>query len=147
MDTNRNVAPERLTDEELRGLLEAAHIIAVVGLSDDPWRPSYGVATYLQHQGYRIIPVNPEITEVLGERAYPDLASVPFDVDIVDLFRRPAVVGAHVDQAIAKGTKLIWMQLGVYDSAAAQRARATGIPVVSNRCLKIDHARLIGSNG
>jgi predicted CoA-binding protein len=111
-------------------------------LSDDPSRPSYGVAHYLQQQGYRIIPVNPEITEVLSERSYPDLASVPETVDIVNLFRRSTFVSGHVDEVIGKGAKLIWMQLGVRDEAAAQRARAAGISVVMNRCLAVEHGRL-----
>ena len=136
-------APSVATDDEVRQALATARVIAVIGLSDNVERPSYGVAQYLQQQGYRIIPVNPEVSSVLGEQAYPDLQSVPEPVDIVDIFRRSAVVGAHVDEVIAKGAKLIWMQLGVRDDAAAQRARAAGIPVITNRCIAVEHNRLV----
>lgn len=139
--------PTVLDDDAIRELLQKAQVIAVVGLSDDPARPSYGVARYLQQHGYRIIPVNPEITEVLGERSYPDLASVPGQIDIVNLFRRSSAVSGHVDEVIGKGAKLIWMQLGVRDEAAAQRARSAGIPVVMNRCLAVDHGDLFGRAG
>lgn len=132
-------------DETVRRLLQHARTIAIVGLSDSPARPSYGVARYLQEHGYRIIPVNPGIQEVLGERAYPDLRSVPERIDIVDLFRRSEYVAAHVDEAIARGdVQLIWMQIGVRDAHAARRARAAGIEVVMNRCLKVFHRYLIG---
>lgn len=129
--------------DRIRQMLEEAMVIAVVGLSSNPARASFGVARYLQSQGYRIVPVNPGEREVLGERAYPDLRSIPFDVDIVDLFRRSEFVRAHVDEAIAKGAKLIWMQPGVHDQAAAERARNAGIMVVMNRCLAVEHRRLI----
>jgi uncharacterized protein len=131
-------------DETLRGLLQAARTIAVVGLSNDRYRPSYGVAKYLQSQGYRIIPVNPSIDEALGERAYPDLLSVPESIDIVDIFRRSEYVGPHVDEAIQRGdARLIWMQVGVWNSAAARRAREAGLAVVMSRCLMVDHRRLM----
>ena len=106
--------------------------IAVVGISDKSWRASHYVAEYLQEQGYRIIPVNPSLDEVLGERAYPSLRSVPEPVDMVDIFRRPEFVGAIVDEAIEIGAKYVWMQDGVVDEEAAVRARAAGIPVVMN---------------
>jgi predicted CoA-binding protein len=140
---DRHSIPTVLGDDTIRELLQTARVIAGVGLSDDPARPSYGVARYLQQQGYRIIPVNPEITEVLGERSYPNLASVPEQVDIVNLFRRSAFVGGHIDEVIDKGARLVWMQLGVRDEAAAQRARAAGIPVVISRCLAVEHGRLL----
>lgn len=130
-------------DDRMRRALEQARVIAVVGLSTDQFRPSYGVARYLQQSGYRIIPVNPNITEVLGERAYPDLRSVPFPVDLIDLFRRSSEVGPHVDEAITKGVQTIWMQLGVRDNAAAERARAAGIAVVMSRCIAVEHGRLM----
>ena len=131
------------TDEQLKQTLKEAKTIAVVGLSDDPLRPSYGVAKYLQDRGYRIIPVNPKCTYILGEKVYPDLLSIPFDIDIVDVFRRPSAVAAHVDEAIRKGTKLIWLQLGIRNDEAAQEAREAGIDVVQDRCLKIEHMRLV----
>ena len=131
-------------DADVRAALEASRVIAVVGLSNDRGRPAYGVARYLQAQGYRIIPVNPGEREVLGEQAYPDLESVPEPIDIVDLFRRSSAVSGHVDETIRKGAQLIWYQLGVHDAAAAERARAAGIAVVENRCIAVEQGRLIG---
>ena len=133
-----------MDDETLRQALIGARNIAVVGLSDRPSRPSYGVARYLKEQGYRIIPVNPNITEVFGEKAYPDLTSVPDAIDLVDIFRRSSQVGPVVDEAITKGVQTIWMQLGIVDEAAAARARAAGITVIMNRCTLIEHRRLVG---
>ncbi len=130
----------------IKQIFAQARTVAVVGLSDNPWRPSYGIARYLQAEGYRIFPVNPEITEVLGEPAYPDLASVPEPIDIVNIFRRSSAVSAHVDEIIEKGAKLIWMQLGVRDAAAAERARAAGIPVVMNRCIAVEHRRMLSTS-
>ena len=133
-----------MDDETLRQALIGARNVAVVGLSDRPSRPSYGVARYLKEQGYRIIPVNPNITEVFGEKAYPDLTSVPDAIDLVDIFRRSSQVGPVVDEAITKGVQTIWMQLGIVDEAAAARARAAGITVIMNRCTLIEHRRLVG---
>ncbi len=138
-----NYSTGRSEEALVKQILAQSRTIAVVGLSDDPWRPSYGIARYLQHEGYRIFPVNPEIRTVLGERAYPDLASVPESIDIVNIFRRSSAVGAHVDEVIEKGAKLIWMQLGVRDAAAAERARAAGIVVVMNRCIAVEHRRML----
>jgi Predicted CoA-binding protein len=138
--------PEPITvqdDETLRRILREARVIAVVGLSADPERPSHQVASYLQRQGYRIIPVNPTIPEVLGEPSYPDLLSVPEPVDVVDVFRPARYVPEIVEQAIAKGAKVIWMQLGVIHFEAAQRAREAGLLVVMDRCMKIEHQRLL----
>ncbi len=117
-----------LVEEQLRN----SKTIAVVGLSDNPERPSYGVSRYMQEQGYRIIPVNPTIEEALGEKSYPDLKSVPEPIDMVDIFRRSELVGPVVDEAIEVGAKYIWMQDGVVDEAAAARAEAAGIPVIMN---------------
>ena len=117
------------TDQEQLQLTNAS-TIAVVGLSPRPERPSYYVARYLQEQGYRIIPVNPTLESVLGERCYPDLKSVPERVDMVDIFRRSEHVGPIVDDAIAIGAKYIWMQDGVVDHDAAARAREAGLSVV-----------------
>ncbi len=133
-----------MDDETLRQALLGARNIAVVGLSDNPSRPSYGVARYLQSQGYRIIPVNPNITEVLGEQAYPDLISIPDVVDMVDIFRRSDQVAPHVDEAITKGVLTIWMQIGVVDQQSARRATEAGITVIMDRCALVEHRRLVG---
>ncbi len=114
--------------------------IAVVGLSDQAFRASYGVARYMQAHGYTIIPVNPTVREVLGEPAYPALAAIGRPVELVDVFRRAEYLAGIVDEAIAAGARAIWTQLDVIDYAAAERARAAGLIVVMNRCLKIEHA-------
>jgi hypothetical protein len=124
--------------ERLRG----AKTIAVVGLSGRRFRPSHGVAEYLQRAGYRVIPVNPHETEVLGEEAYPDLASVPLPVDIVDIFRRSEHVPEIVEEAIRIGAKMVWMQEGVIHEDAAQSALAAGLEVVMDRCILKEHRRL-----
>lgn len=123
-------------------ILHSARTIAVVGLSHKRYRPSYGVSEYMQKAGYRIIPVNPRETEVLGEKAYPDLESVPEAIDIVDIFRRPEFVPEIVEAAIRKGAKVIWMQEGVVHEAAARRAEEAGLVVVMDRCILKDHRRL-----
>ncbi len=122
-------------------ILRSAKTIAVVGLSPDPARPSHGVARYLQRAGYRIIPVNPNVDEVLGERAYPNLSRLPGPVDVVDIFRRSEFVGPIVDEAIAIGAGAVWLQDGVVDEAAAGRARAAGLDVVMDDCMMRCHAR------
>ncbi len=123
-------------------ILRTARTIAVVGLSNKRFRPSYGVAEYLKRAGYRIIPVNPNETEVLGERAYPDLDAVPEPVDIVDIFRRSEFVPPIVEAAIRIGARAIWMQEGVIHEEAARRAESAGIPVAVDRCILKDHRRL-----
>ena len=133
-----------MDDETLRLALLSARTVAVVGLSDKPSRPSYGVASYLQSQGYRVIPVNPNVREVLGEQAYPDLISVQDPVDMVNIFRRSDKVAPTVDEAITKGVQIIWMQVGVVDEEAAQRARDAGITVIMDRCAMVEHRRLVG---
>lgn len=129
--------------DEIDSLLSAAKTIAVVGLSDRPTRDSHSVARYLQANGYRVVPINPNVESVLGERAYPDLAAVPGDIaiDVVDVFRRPEHVAAVVEAAIARGVPAVWMQLGVHHREAAARARDAGLKVVENRCIKVEHAR------
>src|SRR5689334_9057305 len=127
---------------EIFKLLTSARTIAVVGLSGKRFRPSYGVAEYLKRSGYRIIPVNPNETEVLGERAYADLDSVPDKVDIVDIFRRSEFVPEIVEAAIRIGAKMVWMQEDVYHEAAARRAEEAGLAVVMDRCILKDHRRL-----
>jgi uncharacterized protein len=123
-------------------LLRSARTIAVVGLSGNRKRPSYGVSEYLQRAGYRIIPVNPQETEVLGERAYPSLEAVPEHIDIVDVFRRSEFVAEIVEAAIRVGAGAVWMQEGVADDAAAQKARAAGLTVVMDRCILKEHRKL-----
>ena len=132
--------------EVIRRILETTRTWAVVGCSADPSRASHGVAEFLLDRGFRVIPVNPQAgcEEILGQRCYPDLASIPDDVhvDVVDIFRRSAYAGAHVDEAIEVGAKAVWMQLGVVDNAAAERARAAGLDVVMDRCPKIEWPRI-----
>jgi uncharacterized protein len=123
-------------------ILRSARTIAVVGLSSKRFRPSYGVAEYLQRAGYRIIPVNPAETEVLGEKSYPDLDSVPEPIDIVDIFRRSEFVPDIVEAAIRKGAKVIWMQEDVIHEDSASRAAEAGLDVVMDRCILKDHRRL-----
>ena len=123
-------------------ILRSARTIAVVGLSGKRFRPSYGVAEYMQRAGYRIIPVNPQEAEVLGETCYPDLESIPEAVDIVDIFRRSEFVPEIVEAAIRKGASAIWMQEGVYHEAAARRAEEAGLVVAMDRCILKDHRRM-----
>jgi uncharacterized protein len=125
--------------EEIAAILKHYRTIAVVGLSTDPQRPSHQVARYLQSQGYRIIPVNPQCREILGEKCYPSLTEVPQPVEVVDIFRQAAAIPGIVEEAIAVGAKVIWMQLGLEHLEAAARARHAGLQVVMNRCLKIEH--------
>ncbi|HTP54600.1 MAG TPA: CoA-binding protein [Thermoplasmata archaeon] len=132
------------TDEELRTVLTRARTIAIVGLSDKADRDSNEVARYLRAQGYRIVPVNPMVPEILGEPSYPSLTAVPATppIDIVDVFRRNDQVPAVVDEAIARRAPVVWMQLGVEHPEAAARARAAGITVLENRCIMVEHRRL-----
>jgi len=132
-------------DQEIKDLLAKSKTIAVVGLSDKPERDSYRVAQYMQEKGYRIIPVNPRVKEVLGEKAYPDLAAVPVQVDIVDVFRRSEEAAGVVKEALALKPAAVWLQLGVISEEAAALAGDRGVPLVMDRCLKIEHARLLGS--
>ncbi|HEX8741076.1 MAG TPA: CoA-binding protein [Casimicrobiaceae bacterium] len=128
----------------LRSVLTRSHTIAVVGLSANWNRPSNFAAKYMQEHGYRIVPVNPAYASVLGETCYPDLASIPVPVDIVDCFRRAPEIPAIADAAIAIHARVLWMQLGIEHAAAAKRASDAGLDVVMNRCVKIEHARLMG---
>ena len=134
-----------LTDDAaIKALLESARTIALVGASDRPNRPSYGVMARLQQQGYRVIPVNPQITgeHVHGEFVFRDLHQLGDPIDIVDIFRRPNAAGEAVDEAIAIGAKAVWLQLGVINEAAAARAEAAGLQVVMDRCPAIEIPRL-----
>ena len=131
--------------DPIADILRASQTIAVVGLSGNPARPSHEVAAYLQRAGYRIIPVNPHEKEVLGEKAYARLEEVPEKVDIVDIFRRPEEVAAVVESAIGIGAKVVWMQLGIADGAAAEKARARGLIVIEDACLLVEDKRRRGS--
>ena len=127
---------------EIKEILAQTKTIAVVGLSPKENRPSNDVARYLQEVGYTIIPVNPGQSEVLGEKCYPSLLEVPGKIDVVNIFRRPEDVGPVVDQAIKIGAKVVWMQEGIVNEEAAANARAAGLIVIMDRCLKVDHAEL-----
>ncbi len=128
----------------LRRILGETRTIAVVGLSANWYRPSYFAAKYMQDHGYRIIPVNPSYAEVLGEKCYPEIAAISGPVDIVDCFRKPGEIVPLAQQAVAKGAKVLWMQLGIRNDEAAGIADAAGLDVVMDRCVKIEHARLMG---
>ncbi len=132
---------------QLRRILRSCQTIAVVGLSADWYRPSYFAAKYMQEHGYRVIPVNPKYSEVLGERCYPDLESIPEKVDLVDVFRKSDDCVPIARNAVAIGAKALWMQIGVMNAEAAQYAQAAGLEVVEDRCVKIEHARLFGGLG
>ena len=131
-------------DEDIAELLSNARTIAMVGASDRPDRPSYGVMRFLQQHGYRVIPVNPQITgeRVHGEFVWRELGQIDVPIDIVDIFRRPQAAGEAVDEAIAAGAKAVWMQIGVVNEEAAERAEVAGLKVVMDRCPKIDIPRL-----
>jgi predicted CoA-binding protein len=116
----------------------------MVGLSSNPFRPSHFAAIYLIAEGYDVIPVNPRDSQVLGRQCYPTLAAIPGPVEVVDIFREPSAVPAIVEEAIAIGAKVIWMQLGVIHNEAAEQARHAGLEVVMDRCMKIEHARFFG---
>jgi hypothetical protein len=132
-----------LSEHEIQDLLSSTQTIAIVGLSDNPARDSNGVARFLQRHGYTVVPVNPNLKEVLGERAYSSLDEVPVPIDIVNVFRRPEFVPAIVDDAITVGARVIWLQLGIVHEAAAHRAAAAGLGVVMDRCIAIEHRRLM----
>ena len=136
MQTERETFTEAEDIEAMLGMRR----IAVVGLSSDPGRPSYGVARYLQRAGYEIIPINPSEKEVLGEKAYASLAELTEPPDVVDIFRRPEFVGDVVEEAIKVGAKGVWIQLGIITPEAAHRAREAGLNVVMDRCIKVEHS-------
>jgi len=133
--------------QTMQEILESARTIAVVGLSADPTRPSYEVAEYLQKHGYRIIPVNPTISNVLGERSYADLPAIGEPIDVVLIFRRSEDTPPIVEQAIQVGAKAVWMQLGIEHQAAAERARRAGLKVVMNACMRTTHSSLSKAAG
>lgn len=132
----------RPTLEELRQILTSVKTVAVVGLSDDPERPSHHIPAYLQSQGYRIIPVNPKFSELLGEKAYARVTDIPEPIDVVQIFRRSDEAPPIVEEAIAKGARVVWMQIGVSNEEAAARARAAGLTVVMDTCMGATHRTL-----
>jgi len=141
---NSSEADAPQSDDELRALLSSARSIAVVGIKDHESEDAYRVPRYLQQQGYRIVPVNPKLRRVLGERCYASLSEVEQPVDLVDLFRAPDHVPAHVDEILAMSPRPagVWMQLGIVHGAAAARLRTAGIAVVQDRCIMVEHRRL-----
>jgi uncharacterized protein len=140
------LSPKQPTAEEgpVAEILKRANTVAVVGISEKPDRDSHKVAKYLKDHGYKIIPVNPKLKEVLGEPCYPDLKSIPEHIDLVDIFRSTDAIPGIVDEAIAVGADSVWMQLGLIHHEAAEKAREAGLSVVMNRCTKIEHTRLSG---
>jgi uncharacterized protein len=132
------------SDDQLRQLLSGASTIAMIGASSNPAKPSHGIMRSLQRAGYRVIPVNPRETEILGERAYPSLLDIPEPVDIVDVFRRPEDTPSIADEAITKGAKALWLQEGIVNEEAAARASAAGLTVVMNACISATRRRVLG---
>jgi predicted CoA-binding protein len=130
---------QNATTEEIKEILQSSKTIAIVGISAEESKDSFRVAKYMQQHGYKIIPVNPKYQEILGEKCYPDLKSLSEKVDIVNIFRKPEAVPSIVDEAIEIGAKSIWMQLGICNNAAADKARSAGLKVVMNKCIKVDH--------
>jgi uncharacterized protein len=139
--------PLEITDSEITQLLRQCKTIAVVGLSDNPLRPSYTTALYMQQQGYRIVPVNPKGGEILGETCFKSLGQIPFPIDIVNVFRRTEDVLPIAQEAVQNGTRLgvkcVWQQLGIDNEEAAALVRQAGVASVMDRCIKIEHARLL----
>jgi len=133
-----------MTDEQLRDIYKNCHVIASVGLSSKPDRPSLGVDSFLKSKGYRVIPVNPNETEVLGEKAYPDLDAVPDKIDVVQVFRRPEYAPAIVEAAIRKGAKVVWMQDGAGNPEAVKQAETAGLVAVADDCMYRQYIRLFG---
>jgi hypothetical protein len=127
--------------DDIENILKESKIIAVVGISEKPERPSYRVAEYLQSKGYKIVPVNPKIKEVLGEKGYPDLKSIPIKVDVVDIFRKSENIPPIVEDAIKIGAKTVWMQEGIVNEEAAKRAKDAGLKVVMDKCMLKEHKK------
>lgn len=132
------------SDQEMKEILSSIKTIASVGVSSNPEKESYGVAAYLKEQGYQLIPVNPTAPEIMGEKSYPDLESIPVKIDVVQVFRKPEDVPPVVEDAIKAGAKVIWMQEGIVNEEAAKRARDAGLQVVMDACMRATHRRLIG---
>jgi uncharacterized protein len=145
MKPSRKPPDARQSSRDLNPIYERPKTIAVVGLSPNPDRASHGIAKYLMDQGYRIIPVNPMADEVLGLKSYPNLQSIPESVDVVQIFRKPEDVPAIVEDAIAIGAKVVWMQVGIVHEGAAEQARSAGLQVVMDRCMRATHRELASS--
>ncbi len=129
--------------EEIKAILERYNTVAIVGLSPKPQRDSHKVAKYLKENHYRIVPVNPGQKEILGEKCYPDLKTIPFPIDVVDIFRKPEAIPPVVDNAIEIGAQAVWMQMGLAHNQAADKARKAGLQVVMNKCIKIEHMNML----
>lgn len=142
MDTGCEIPQYNPPSESIQSILREKRIVAVVGLSPKPERDSHKVARYLQENGYEVVPINPGQKEILGRPCYPNLRTVPFPVQIVDIFRKPDAVGPIVDDAIAVGAEVVWMQLGIANNEAAHKAREAGLEVVMSKCIKIEHMGL-----
>ena len=138
------MTPDNLSNKAIRDILDGCQTIAMVGLSGNWYRPSYFAAKYLLDHDYKIIPVNPNYDEILGQPCYPDLTSIKEPIDVVDLFQRAEAIPKYVDATAALNAKVLWMQLGIVNEAAASAARDHGITVVMDRCMKIEYARLMG---
>lgn len=133
---------ETVSPEEIKAILRSYKVVAVVGLSPKPERPSFRVAKYLKDHGYRIVPVNPGQKEILGEKCYPSLKDIPFPIEVVDIFRSVDAIPGIVAEAIAVGAKVVWMQQGLVEPEAARKARDAGLQVVMDRCMKVEHSYL-----
>lgn len=138
------MAADQLSNNQIRNILEHSSTIAIVGLSANWYRPSYFAAKYLQDHGYKVIPVNPNYDEILGQKCVPDLASIKEPVDVVDLFQRAEQIPNFVEAILEMNAKVMWMQLGIVSEDAAKTARDKGLTVVMDRCMKIEYARLFG---
>ncbi len=135
---------DRLSDEDIRNILTKYRKVALVGASPKPERDSSDVMRYLIKRGYKVYPVNPRYKEVLGRKCYPSVLNIPDEVEIVDLFIRPELTMSYVEQAIEKGAKVVWFQFGTYEREAFKKAKEAGLTAVAHRCIKQEHARLIG---
>lgn len=133
------------SSEEIRAILKKYKTVAVVGLSPKPQRDSHKVAKYLKENSYMVVPVNPGQKEILGEKCYPNLKSIPFPIDLVDIFRKPEAIPPVVEDAIEIGAKVVWMQLGLAHNQAADKARKAGLQVVMNKCIKIEHINVLSA--
>jgi len=140
-----SIPHDGLSDEEIKKILEGYKIIAVVGMSKDPMKPGHYVPKFLIRHGYKVIPVNPTVDEVLGLKSYPSLMDVPEDVEVVDVFRRPENTPEVAEEAVKKKAKVLWLQEGIYNPQAVEIAKRGGLTVVWNRCIMKEHNRLIGS--
>lgn len=140
----RTMPVDRLSDEDIRNILTKYRKIALVGASPKPERDSSDVMRYLIERGYKVYPVNPRYKEVLGRKCYPSVLDIPDEVEIVDLFIRPELTMSYVEQAIEKGAKVVWFQFGTYKREAFKKAKEAGLTAVAHRCIKQEHARLIG---